>query len=86
MRTVLGFAICIALTILSTSAGAQRGALTQSNELLERDALNAGTVTVITAPIGGPMSIMGSDMAAVLDDGDKLGCCRFSAKARPKIL
>jgi uncharacterized protein len=72
MRTVLGFAICIALTILSTSAGAQRGALTQSNELLERDALNAGTVTVITAPIGGPMSIMGSDMAAVLDDGDKL--------------
>jgi TRAP transporter TAXI family solute receptor len=72
MRTVLGFAICIALTILSTSAGAQRGAITQSNELLERDALNAGTVTVITAPIGGPMSIMGSDMAAVLDDGDKL--------------
>ncbi len=38
----------------------------------ERDALNAGTVTVITAPIGGPMSIMGSDMAAVLDNGDEL--------------
>jgi uncharacterized protein len=71
MRTIGGFAICIALT-LSTGAGAQRGGLTQSNELLERDALNAGTVTVITAPIGGPMSIMGSDMAAVLDDGDKL--------------
>jgi len=42
----------------------------QSPESHERDALNAGTVTVITAPIGGPMSIMGSDMAAVLDDGD----------------
>ena len=27
---------------------------------------------MITAPIGGPMSIMGSDMASVLDDGDKL--------------
>jgi TRAP-type uncharacterized transport system substrate-binding protein len=40
--------------------------------LPERDALNANTVTVITAPIGGPMSIMGSDMAAVLDDGDNL--------------
>jgi TRAP transporter TAXI family solute receptor len=67
-----GLAICIALTAISTSASAQRGGQTQSNELGERDALNAGTVTVITAPIGGPMSIMGSDMAAVLDDGDKL--------------
>ncbi|MGA7807087.1 MAG: TAXI family TRAP transporter solute-binding subunit, partial [Bradyrhizobium sp.] len=27
---------------------------------------------MITAPIGGPMSIMGSDMAAVLDNGDEL--------------
>ena len=44
----------------------------QGTELPERDVLNAGTVTVITAPIGGPMSVMGSDMAAVLDDGDKL--------------
>jgi uncharacterized protein len=44
----------------------------QGNESPERDPLNAGTVTVITAPIGGPMSIMGSDMAAVLDDGDSL--------------
>jgi uncharacterized protein len=40
--------------------------------LPDRDALNAGTVTVITAPIGGPMSVMGSDMAAVLDDDEKL--------------
>ena len=44
----------------------------QGNELPERDLLNASTVTVITAPIGGPMSIMGSDMASVLDDADKL--------------
>jgi len=40
--------------------------------LPDREALNSGTVTVITAPIGGPMSVMGSDMAAVLDDGDNL--------------
>jgi TRAP-type uncharacterized transport system substrate-binding protein len=40
--------------------------------LPNRDALNSGTVTVITAPIGGPMSVMGSDMAAVLDDGENL--------------
>ena len=44
----------------------------QPTELPERDALNAGTVTVITAPIGGPMSVMGSDMAAVLDDDQTL--------------
>jgi len=40
--------------------------------LPDRDSLNSGTVTVITAPIGGPMSVMGSDMAAVLDDGENL--------------
>lgn len=40
--------------------------------LPDREALNSGTVTVITAPIGGPMSVMGSDMAAVLDDGENL--------------
>ena len=40
--------------------------------LPDRDTLNSGTVTVITAPIGGPMSVMGSDMAAVLDDGENL--------------
>ncbi|NEN44450.1 hypothetical protein G3V71_24155, partial [Escherichia coli] len=40
--------------------------------LPDREALNSGTVTVITAPIGGPMSVMGSDMAAVLDEGENL--------------
>ena len=40
--------------------------------LPDREALNSGTVTVITAPIGGPMSVMGSDMAAVLDEGETL--------------
>jgi len=36
------------------------------------DQINLGTVTVITAPAGGAMSIFGSDMARVLDDGDNL--------------
>src|SRR3982751_313139 len=33
-----------------------------------REKVNAGTVTVITAPAGGATSIFGSDMARVLDD------------------
>src|SRR4029453_2566429 len=71
----LGVATCTLLIFFAGAAGAQqRGPAqsTQSAELPERDQLNSGTVTVITAPIGGPMSIMGSDMASVLDDGDKL--------------
>jgi TRAP transporter TAXI family solute receptor len=34
--------------------------------------LNSGTVTIITAPVGGAYAAMGSDMATVLDDGDNL--------------
>jgi TRAP-type uncharacterized transport system substrate-binding protein len=37
----------------------------------DRNRLNAGTVTVITAPVGGALAAMGSDMARVLD-GDEL--------------
>jgi uncharacterized protein len=69
-RAILAF--CFALTSLATDAGAQRGSVSKGNELPGSDLLNANTVTIITAPIGGPMSIMGSDMAAVLDDGEKL--------------
>jgi TRAP-type uncharacterized transport system substrate-binding protein len=39
-------------------------------KLPNRDAMNAGTVTVITAPAGGATSVFGSDMARVLDDGN----------------
>jgi TRAP-type uncharacterized transport system substrate-binding protein len=35
--------------------------------LPNRDQVNAGTVTIITAPVGGATSILGSDMARVLD-------------------
>src|SRR5262245_45811871 len=38
--------------------------------LPNRDAMNANTVTIITAPAGGATAIFGSDMARVLDDGD----------------
>jgi TRAP-type uncharacterized transport system substrate-binding protein len=34
----------------------------------DRDRVNEGTVTVITAPAGGATSVFGSDMARVLDD------------------
>jgi TRAP-type uncharacterized transport system substrate-binding protein len=84
MHRIVPLAICLVLAVLASGASAQQKttqqkttvtrdtSLIRDNESRERDALNAGTVTVITAPIGGPMSIMGSDMAAVLDDGDKL--------------
>jgi len=72
MRVIFGVAVCMLLALFAGAAAAQQRAPAQGNELPERDLLNAGTVTVITAPIGGPMSIMGSDMASVLDDGDKL--------------
>jgi TRAP-type uncharacterized transport system substrate-binding protein len=36
-----------------------------------KDKVNAGTVTIITAPAGGATSIFGSDMARVLDDDEK---------------
>jgi TRAP-type uncharacterized transport system substrate-binding protein len=84
MHGILRAAVCIVLVVSTSGVRAQQARPlqqtkpiqqarpVQSPESHERDALNAGTVTVITAPIGGPMSIMGSDMAAVLDDGDKL--------------
>jgi TRAP-type uncharacterized transport system substrate-binding protein len=40
--------------------------------LPDRDKLNASTVTIVTAPVGGAVSTMGSDMANVLDDSDNL--------------
>jgi TRAP-type uncharacterized transport system substrate-binding protein len=39
-------------------------------KLHNRDAMNAGTVTVITAPAGRATSVFGSDMARVLDDNN----------------
>jgi TRAP-type uncharacterized transport system substrate-binding protein len=76
MHRMLRLTVCLAVGVLASGVSAQQGRSTRVSPQVtaapEYDALNAGTVTVITAPIGGPMSIMGSDMAAVLDDGDKL--------------
>jgi len=41
-------------------------------KLPDRDAVNAGTVTIITAPAGGAKSVFAADMARVLDEKDKL--------------
>ncbi len=38
----------------------------------DRDAVNAGTVSIITAPAGGAKSVFAADMARVLDEKDKL--------------
>jgi TRAP-type uncharacterized transport system substrate-binding protein len=38
----------------------------------DADAVNAGTVTIITAPAGGAKSVFAADMARVLDEQDKL--------------
>src|SRR3954447_20700098 len=73
MHGIIREAAGIMLLVLAGGVSAQQNAPVQPRGgLPERDTLNANTVTVITAPIGGPRSIMGSDMAAVLDDGDNL--------------
>src|SRR5215470_17491724 len=72
MPGFLRVVVCLWLAVLACEVQAEQAKPVQNAASRERDALNAGTVTVITAPIGGPMSVMGSDMAAVLDDGDKL--------------
>jgi TRAP-type uncharacterized transport system substrate-binding protein len=41
-------------------------------KLPPREKVNAGTVTILTAPVGGAFAAMGSDMVRVLDDGDNL--------------
>ena len=47
-------------------------ALTTPWTFPDRDAVNAGTVTIITAPAGGAKSVFAADMARVLDEKDKL--------------
>jgi len=42
-------------------------------------------ITIVTAPVGGAVSTMGSDMADVLDDGDKLRAVPILGEAPYKI-
>jgi uncharacterized protein len=72
VRSVVRVAIRLVLAVLGSQAMAQQTSPVISSDLPQRDVVNAGTVTVITAPVGGPMSVMGSDMANVLDDGENL--------------
>jgi uncharacterized protein len=48
------------------------GAGLSEGTLPSREQVNNGTVTIVTAPVGGVFPIMGSDLAAVLDDGERL--------------
>jgi TRAP-type uncharacterized transport system substrate-binding protein len=79
MRSLLSIVVaCIALSLLPGSAVAQTASPPtarpgapdpdQTWTIPDRERVNDGTVTVITAPAGGATSIFGSDMARVLDD------------------
>jgi TRAP-type uncharacterized transport system substrate-binding protein len=72
---------CVCLRALSDSAAAQApppaaapqqpAFMTPADEtwtVPDRNRINEGTVTVITAPVGGATAMFGSDMARVLDD------------------
>jgi len=48
------------------------GASRADGTLPSKEQVNGGTVTIITAPEGGALATMGSDLAAVLDDGERL--------------
>src|SRR5882757_9137756 len=74
-------AACFALCALADSAMAQTAPRqpvvpnvvrnTSPDEtwtIPDRNRVNEGTVTVITAPAGGATSVFGSDMARVIDD------------------
>jgi TRAP-type uncharacterized transport system substrate-binding protein len=67
--------------VLSRAAVAQTGTAAPSQAIGSpaapwtfpyRDAVNAGTVSIITAPAGGAKSVFAADMARVLDEKDKL--------------
>jgi len=66
-------AICASLALVTTGGTAQQIKSGRGDgRLPNHELLNAGTVTVITAPVGGAFAAMASDMANVLDDGDNL--------------
>jgi len=66
------FGLC-ALADIALSQTAPRPSVAGNNpdetwSIPDRNRINEGTVTVITAPAGGATSVFGSDMARVLDD------------------
>jgi hypothetical protein len=69
---VTSFVVSVALGTAVVQAAPPEGMPGPNDtwKLPNRDAMNANTVTIITAPAGGATSIFGSDMARVLDDGN----------------
>jgi TRAP transporter TAXI family solute receptor len=69
-RRVSGMIASLLPTIASAQAAPLRPAPNADDvwTIPNREKVNAGTVTVITAPAGGATSIFGSDLARVLDD------------------
>jgi uncharacterized protein len=76
LRTVaLGIVLLVALPAIAQQDAQVRTNIQRNladGRLPDRDTLNSGTVTIVTAPVGGAFAAMGSDMANVLDDGDNL--------------
>ena len=56
------------------------GFSSQKWQFPNRDQVNEGVVTIMTGPVGGLTPIMGSDLARVLDDGDKLRILPIAGK------
>lgn len=75
-----GVVLCVLMLMAIPARAQQRDPQVRTNiqrdlsdgRLPDRDTLNANTVTIVTAPVGGAFAAMGSDMANVLDDGDNL--------------
>jgi len=61
--------IAIAAALQAAPPGGVPGA-DETWSMPNRDAMNANTVTIITAPAGGASAIFGSDIMRVLDDGE----------------
>ena len=66
-------AACVFVSALAGNAVPQKAAdRDDAWTIPNRERINAGTVTIITAPAGGATSVFGSDMARVLDDDQNL--------------
>jgi TRAP-type uncharacterized transport system substrate-binding protein len=66
-------AVAVGLLLHNAAAQSPPAGIPGPNDtwkLPNREVMNAGKVTVITAPAGGATSVFGSDMARVLDDGN----------------
>ena len=73
VKSLLACAVCVCvLSGVAAAQPAQQGAFvnpaSETWTIPDQSHINEGTVTVITAPVGGATAIFGSDMARVLDD------------------